>query len=89
MKLEDCIKRIDRYMHSTDNHPRLVNVRNQEDMKSIYTHFKVGVNIFKDVSDYARNDENPSEETNRYYFCNRLYNILQNDWRAKAQRTIE
>lgn len=44
-----------------DNHPRLVNVRNQEDMKSIYTHFKVGVNIFKDVSDYARNDENPSE----------------------------
>lgn len=38
-----------------------VNVRNQEDMKSIYTHFKVGVNIFKDVSDYARNDENPSE----------------------------
>lgn len=61
MKLEDCIKRIDRYMYSTDNHPRLVNVRNQEDMKSIYTHFKVGVNIFKDVSDYARNDENPSE----------------------------
>ena len=61
MKLEDCIKRIDRYMHSMDNHPRLVNVRNQEDMKSIYTHFKVGVNIFKDVSDYARNDENPSE----------------------------
>lgn len=51
----------DRYMHSMDNHPRLVNVRNQEDMKSIYTHFKVGVNIFKDVSDYARNDENPSE----------------------------
>ncbi len=48
-------------MHSTDNHPRLVNVRNQEDMKNIYTHFKVGVNIFKDVSDYARNDENPSE----------------------------
>lgn len=61
MKLEDCIKRIDRYMHSTDSHPRLVNIKNQEDMKNIYTHFKVGVNIFKDVSDYARKDENPSE----------------------------
>ena len=60
MKLEDCIKRIDKYMHSSDFHPRLVNVQNSEDMNSICSHFKVGTTVFKDVADYANFDENPS-----------------------------
>lgn len=45
MKLDECIKRIDRYMHSSDNHPRLVNVQNCEDMKAIYNHFRVDLQI--------------------------------------------
>ena len=61
MQLEDCIKRIDRYMHSSDNHPRLVNVQNSEDMNAICSHFRVGTTVFKDVADYANSDANPSE----------------------------
>lgn len=61
MRLEDCIARIEKYMHSKDSHPRLVNVQNCEDMNAICSHFKVGTTIFKDVSDYANSDENPSE----------------------------
>lgn len=61
MKLEECIKRIDKYMHSGDNHPRLVNIQNCEDMNTICSHFKVGTTVFKDVADYANADENPSE----------------------------
>lgn len=61
MKLEDCIRRIDRYMHSSDNHPRLVNVQNCEDMNAICSHFRVGTTVFKDVVDYAKSDANPSE----------------------------
>ena len=60
MKLEECIKRIDKYMHSGDNHPRLVNIQNCEDMNTICSHFKVGTTVFKDVADYANFDENPS-----------------------------
>ena len=48
-------------MHSNDNHPRLINVQNCDDMNSICNHFKVGKTIFKDVADYANYDENPSE----------------------------
>lgn len=34
MKLEDCYKRIDKYMQSSDRYPRLVNVNNSDDMNS-------------------------------------------------------
>ncbi len=70
MKLEECIKRIDKYMHSCDNHPRLVNVQNCQDMNVICSHFKVGSTVFKDVADYTNADENPSEPT--------LFNDLRN-----------
>lgn len=70
MKLDECIKRIDKYMHSSDNHPRLVNVQNCEDMNLICSHFKVGATVFKDVADYANFDENPSESA--------LFNDLRN-----------
>lgn len=61
MKLDECIERIEKYMHSSDNHPRLVNVQNFEDMKVICSYFNVGSTVFKDVIDYAKFDENPSE----------------------------
>ena len=61
MKLNDCIKRIEKYMCSNDNHPRIVNVNNCADMKELCSHFKVGKNTFKNVEDFANSDEAPSE----------------------------
>ena len=63
MKLNDCIKRIEKYMCSNDNHPRFVNVTNCADMNELCSHFKVGTNIFKSVEDYANSDEAPSESS--------------------------
>lgn len=61
MKLDDCIKRIEKYICSNDNHPRIVNVNNCVDMNELCSHFKVGTNVFKNVEDYANSDEAPSE----------------------------
>ena len=72
MKLEECIKRIDKYMHSDDTHPRIVNIQNCIDMEAFCSHFNVGSSIFKDVKDYAKSDENPSEAA------------LFNDFRSKS-----
>ena len=72
MKLEECIKRIDKYMHSDDTHPRIVNIQNCINMEAFCSHFNVGSSIFKDVKDYAKSDENPSEAA------------LFNDFRSKS-----
>lgn len=61
LKIEDAIKRIDRYLRSCDTHPRLVNVNNHEDMATIVQHFHVGTNTIITVSDFAVPDENFSE----------------------------
>lgn len=61
MKLNDCIKRIENYMRSADNHIRLVNVNNCNDMNALRSHFKVGATKFIDVSDFANKDEAPSK----------------------------
>ncbi len=76
MKLEECIKRIDKYMQSCDNHPRLVNVQNYEDMNAICSHFRVGKTVFKDVANYANFDENPSESALFNDFANIKGNIF-------------
>ena len=70
MKIEDCTKRIDRYIRSDDTHPRFVNIHNSEDMRNIIQHFSVGSNIFKNVSDFSKHDENPSIDS--------LFNYLNN-----------
>lgn len=61
MKLEDCYKRIDKYMQSSDRYPRLVNINNSDDMNSICTHYSVGTNIVKSASEFAEYDELVSE----------------------------
>ncbi|WP_206458292.1 DUF7864 domain-containing protein [Anaerovorax sp. IOR16] len=63
MKLEECIKRIDRYLRSTDTQPRFVNVQNINDLAQIKQHFHVGSNKFKQVQDYCKEDENPSMDS--------------------------
>lgn len=59
MKLDDCFKRIDRYLASeSDFAPRFVNVQNVEDMEKFRQHFSVGSNQCISITAYARKDEN-------------------------------
>ena len=69
LKKEDAVKRIERYLQRNDSHPRLVNIDNLHDLKTIRQHFSVGNNIFKDISDFSKNDERLSEDA--------LYGYLQ------------
>ena len=59
MKLDECIKKIERYLGSTDYSPRLVNVQNPEDLSAIVDKFNVGNNRFISVASYAGKDETP------------------------------
>ena len=59
MRLDDCIKRIERYLNSDDCSPRLVNIQNKEDLSAFVQRFNVGSNIFLPVASYAEEDENP------------------------------
>ena len=60
MKLEECIKKIDRYLRSSDTQPRFINIQNANDLDQIKQHFQVGNNLFIKVEDYSKIDENPS-----------------------------
>lgn len=62
LKIEDAIKRIDRYLRSSDTHPRFVNVNDHKDMSTLVQHFDVGENVIKMVSEFAVSDENFSED---------------------------
>lgn len=70
LKIEDAIKRIDRYLRFGDTHPRFVNVNNCKDMEIIVQHFNVGTNTFKMASDFALPDENLSEDALLNYLLN-------------------
>ncbi|WP_455654129.1 BREX-4 system phosphatase PglZ [Phascolarctobacterium sp.] len=59
MRLDDCIRRIERYLNSDDCSPRFVNVQNKDDLSAITQRFNVGNNDFLLVSSYAEEDENP------------------------------
>ncbi|WP_455616064.1 BREX-4 system phosphatase PglZ [Eisenbergiella sp.] len=59
MKLDDCIKRVERYLNSDDCSPRLVNMQNKEDLSAFVQRFNVGSNVFLPVASYAEEDENP------------------------------
>lgn len=63
MKLEECIKRVDMYLRSTDTQPRFVNVQNISDLAQIKQHFHVGSNAFIQVEDYSKEDENASMDS--------------------------
>lgn len=58
MKLDVCIQRIERYLCSADTQPRIVNIQNVNDLSKIKQHFRVGNNIFLQVHDYCKEDEN-------------------------------
>lgn len=59
MKIDECIKKIERYLTSSDYTPRLVNFQNKDDLSAITQRFSVGSNEFVFIATYAANDENP------------------------------
>ena len=68
MKIEDCIQKIEKYLLSNNNQPRIVNIENIEDIFEIKDHFNVGNNVFLKASDYCKADEYPQ--------LDRLFNDL-------------
>ena len=59
MKLDVCIQKIEKYLSSADTQFRFVNVQNVDDLSKLKQHFHVGSNIFKQIADYCKEDENP------------------------------
>lgn len=59
MELDVCIRRIEKYLSSADTQPRIVNVQNVDDLSKIKQHFHVGENVFLEIADYCKEDENP------------------------------
>lgn len=60
MNLNECIKRIENYLDSSDNHPRIINANSIESLKEIKKHFNVGENLFLDVESYSGKDKIPN-----------------------------
>ncbi|KAF5067510.1 BREX-4 system phosphatase PglZ [Acetobacterium wieringae] len=63
MKFDECIKRVDRYLRSTDTQPRFVNIQNMIDLGRIKQHFHVGLNEFIEIESYCKEDENPNTDS--------------------------
>lgn len=76
MKLDDCIKRVERYLNSDDYAPRLVNVQNKDDLSAIVRRFRVGSNVFLPIASYAKEDENPKLDDFERELCIRSGNIF-------------
>lgn len=63
MKLDACIKKINKYLASNDAQPLLVDVQNGDDLDEILTHFDVDGNLILDASKFCNKDELPRMET--------------------------
>ncbi len=63
MKLDDCIKKITRYLASENAQPFLVNIQNAYDLNKIITHFDVNGNEMINAAKFCKKDELPRMET--------------------------
>lgn len=59
MSLDQCIKKIDRYLSKNEGLPLIVDVQNNEDLKELVQHYNVGKNILITASQYCAHDELP------------------------------
>lgn len=57
MTLEQCFKKVDKYLASSSTTPRFVNIQNIQDMNTFLNYYHVGNNRFFTVSDYCKADE--------------------------------
>lgn len=59
MNLEECIKKIDKYLSKDNVQPLIVDVQNQKDRSALLTHYDVGSAKLVKASDYCNFDELP------------------------------
>lgn len=59
MNLEECIRKIDRYLSKDNVQPLIVDVQNQKDRSTILSHYNVGSAKLIKASDYCNFDELP------------------------------
>ena len=72
MKLDECYKKIDRYLAGEDYTPRFVNIQNPGDLNLFVSHFTVGKNTIINASEYAKDDAVP-------YFAAMLHDLKNRD----------
>lgn len=63
MKRDACIKRIEKYLTSSDAQPLIVDIQNGNDLDEILTHFDVGGNVIVNAAEFCKKDELPRIET--------------------------
>lgn len=54
MKLDACIKKINKYLASNDAQPLLVDIQNSDDLEKVLTHFGVDGNLILDASKFCK-----------------------------------
>ena len=59
MNLDACIKKISKYLNSSNGQPLLVNIQNKKDLDAILTQFNVEGNRVVCASEYCKKDELP------------------------------
>lgn len=57
MQLEECFRRVTRYLNNSDDRPRFVNLQNARDLAAFCQHFSVEGNFFRTPADYSAPDE--------------------------------
>lgn len=62
MKIIDIYCRIEKYLHSDDTRPRIVNFQDRASLIAFRDHFNVGNAVFKTPSEYSKSDEDPMME---------------------------
>lgn len=70
MKISDIYGRIERYLRSDDTRPRIVNFQDRASLIAFRDHFNVGGAVFRNPSDYSKQDEDLMTEN--------LYEEIQN-----------
>lgn len=63
MNVDNCIKRIERYLSKKNMQPLIVDVQNTEDLTTLVTYFNVGTNHFVKASQFAAEDEFPQMDS--------------------------
>ena len=63
MSVDNCIKRIERYLSKPNMQPLVVDVQNMDDLSALITYFNVGGNRFVKASEFAAEDEFPKMDS--------------------------
>lgn len=59
MNIDECIKKIDKYLTKTNVQPCIVDVQTTADLSAVVTHYNVGTYKFINAAEYCKDDEFP------------------------------